>query len=216
MFSQPRSSNRRRNASLLVSFVAHCVIVCFLVRPPRPIYVTPSPLAFGHGGISTELVYFAQHGSAAAPSSEATPQRQQLSLPAKVAPARLKPSPKASATADTRPSVTADEPARAGSPFGSLAQGAASGHDVRPALPIEFPNPSILPWQIPSGVEGTVIVEVTIDALGNVTETRVLQALGHGIEEKVVAALRNWRFRPAMMDGRAIPSQQDVYFHFPS
>lgn len=87
---------------------------------------------------------------------------------------------------------------------------------MRPALPIEFPNPAILPWQIPSGVEGTVIVEVTIDALGNVTETRVLKGLGHGIEEKVVAALRNWRFRPAMRDGRAIPSQQDVYFHFPS
>jgi protein TonB len=44
----------------------------------------------------------------------------------------------------------------------------------------------------------------------------VLKGLGHGIEEQVVAALRNWRFRPAMMDGRAIPSQQDVYFHFPS
>ena len=61
-----------------------------------------------------------------------------------------------------------------------------------------------------------MIVEVTIDVQGNVVETKVLQALGHGIEEKVLAALRNWRFRPAMMDGRAIPSQQDVYFHFPS
>ena len=79
-----------------------------------------------------------------------------------------------------------------------------------------YPDPAILPWQIPSGVEGTVIVEVTIDIQGKVTETKVLQALGHGIEEKVVAALRNWRFHPAMMDGRAIPSQQDVYFHFPS
>jgi protein TonB len=74
----------------------------------------------------------------------------------------------------------------------------------------------VLPWQIPSGVQGNVIVEVTIDVQGIVTETRVLQGLGHGIEEKCVAAVRNWRFRPAMMDGRPIPSQQDVYFHFPS
>lgn len=202
--------------SLAVSFVVHCVVIYFLVRPPRPIYVTPSQLAFGHGGTSTELVYLAQHGSAAAQASAAQPERKQLSLNAKTERARPKPSPKASAIENSNPTVTAAEPARAGSPFGSLAQGPTSGHDVRPALPIEYPSPSILPWQIPSGVEGTVIVEVTIDALGNVTETKVLQALGHGIEEKVVAALRNWRFRPAMMDGRAIPSQQDVYFHFPS
>ena len=84
--------------------------------------------------------------------------------------------------------VSAEQPARAGSPFGSLAQGPASGHDIRPALPLVFPNPGILPWQVPSGVEGNVIVEVTIDEQGNVTETKVLQGLGHGIEEKVVAA----------------------------
>jgi protein TonB len=216
MFTQSRSSNRRRNASLVASFAAHCVIVYLLVRPPQPVYLTPSQLAFGHGGASTELVYLAQQGSATAQSSEAKPQRRQLSLKARLAHKRPKSSPEAGAIDNARQTVAATEPARAGSPFGSLAEGLTSGHDVRPALPIEFPNPSILPWQIPSGVEGTVIVEVTIDALGNVTDTRVLQGLGHGIEEKVVAALRNWRFRPAMMDGRAIPSQQDVYFHFPS
>jgi hypothetical protein len=26
--------------------------------------------------------------------------------------------------------------------------------------------------------------------------------------------LENWRFRPATRDGVAIPSKQDVYFHF--
>jgi TonB family protein len=216
MFLQPRSSNRRWNASLLVSFVVHCVVIYFLVRPPRPIYVTPSQLAFGHGGTSTELIYLAQHGSAATQASGAQPERKQIALNSQARRTRPKPSPKPSAFDNARQTATADEPARAGSPFGSLVQGPTSGHDVRPALPVEFPNPSILPWQIPSGVEGTVIVEVTIDALGNVTETKVLQGLGHGIEEKVAAALRNWRFRPAMMDGRAIPSQQDVYFHFPS
>ena len=61
-----------------------------------------------------------------------------------------------------------------------------------------------------------MVVEVTIDAQGNVTETKVLQPFGYGIEDKVLAVLRNWRFRQATMDGVPIPSQQDVYFHFPS
>jgi periplasmic protein TonB len=216
MFAQPPVSNRRWKASLVVSMMLHCVVIYFLVRPPRPIYVTPSQLAFGHGGTSTELIYLAQHGSAATQASEAKPERKRIALNRPAARTRPKPAPKASATENAKQTYDAAEPPRAGSPYGSLAQGPASGHDVRPALPVEFPSPAILPWQIPSGVQGTVIVEVTIDALGNVTETKVLKGLGHGIEEKVVAALRNWRFRPAMMDGRAIPSQQDVYFHFPS
>jgi TonB family protein len=65
-------------------------------------------------------------------------------------------------------------------------------------------------------VIGDVVVEVTIDERGTVTATRVVQPLGYGLEDKVIAVLRNWRFMPATMDGVAIPSQQDVHFHFPS
>ena len=215
MFVPDRPSTRRWNASLLVSFVLHCVVLYFVVRPPRPIYVTPSSVAFGHGGISTELVYWTQHGSAASENSATQAEQRRIALHM-AARKRTRPVAKPSTVNNTQPAVATEQPARAGTPYGSFAQGLASGHDVRPALPVVFPNPEILPWQVPSGVQGNVIVEVTIDEQGNVTDTKVLQALGHGIEEKVVAALRNWRFRPAIMDGRAIPSQQDVYFHFPS
>ena len=214
MFAQAPTSKRRWNASLLVSLVLHCVVVYLLVRPPRPIFVTPSQIAFGHGGTATELVYFSQRGSTAAQVSTAVPEKRQISL-SRTTP-RPKPSPRPAAPNTATAPPAAGEAARAGSPYSSLAQGPSSGHDVRPALPVVFPDPAILPWQIPSGIEGNVIVEITIDVQGNVTETRVLQGLGHGIEEKCVAAVRNWRFRPAIMDGRPIPSQQDVYFHFPS
>ena len=213
MFTVIRPSNRRWNTALLVSFVLHCVVIYFLVRPPRPIYVTPSAVAFGHGSTSAELVYWTQHGSGEDSATRA--EQRRIALPS-AARKRLKPIPKPSAVNNAQPVVTTEQLARAGTPYGSFAQGLASGHDVRPALPVVFPSPDILPWQVPSGVQGNVIVEVTIDEQGNVTDTKVLQALGHGIEEKVVAALRNWRFRPAIMDGRAIASQQDVYFHFPS
>ncbi len=212
MFTQPRRENRRWSTALAVSFVLHGIFIYWLVRPPRPLYLTPSQVAFGHGGTSTELIYLSQQGSAAPASPAEKPRR--LHSPAPHSPTR--PVPKPSAPDQTAQGTASGEAARAGTPFGSLAQGPVGEHDIRPALPMVFPSPAVLPWQIPSGVEGTVIVEVTIDVQGNVTETRVLQALGYGIEEKVVAALRNWRFRPALMDGRAIPSQQDVYFHFPS
>lgn len=215
MFGELRTSGRRLKMWLAVSFVVHGVAIYFLVRPPRPIYVTPNEVAFGHGGTTTELVYLSRNGVASSQDSDARPADRHLALHVKP-PTRPKPAAKPSTVTTELQTVTAESPARAGTPYGSFAQGLASGRDVRPALPIIFPDPAVMPWQIPSGVEGNVIVEVTIDVQGNVVETKVLQALGHGIEEKVLAALRNWRFRPAMMDGRAIPSQQDVYFHFPS
>jgi TonB family protein len=61
-----------------------------------------------------------------------------------------------------------------------------------------------------------VIVEVTIDEHGVVTETKVVQSLQSDIDDKVIATLKNWRFRPASVDGVAISSRQDVHFHFPS
>jgi protein TonB len=83
-------------------------------------------------------------------------------------------------------------------------------------LPLVFPDPAILPWQLPNGLQGDVIVEVTIDTQGLVTDTKVLQSFQPEIDEKVLATLRNWRFRPATVDGVAISSRQDVHFHFPS
>ena len=69
---------------------------------------------------------------------------------------------------------------------------------------------------VPEGVQGDVIVEVTIDANGNVAETRVIRGVGYGVDERVEETVRNWRFRPATRDGVAIASKQDVLYHFPS
>jgi TonB family protein len=69
---------------------------------------------------------------------------------------------------------------------------------------------------LPPGVQGDVIVEVTIDEQGNVIETKLIRGIGYGIEERVLATLRQWRFRPASKDGVTIASQHIVTFHYPS
>ena len=98
--------------------------------------------------------------------------------------------------------------------MGSLSLGPGSGIEARPAIPLVFPDPAVYPWQL-KGMQGDVIVEVTIDEQGNVTAMKILQSLKQDIDEKVLATLRGWRFRPASMDGVAISSRQDVHFHFP-
>ena len=64
------------------------------------------------------------------------------------------------------------------------------------------------------GNNGDVIVEITIDEQGNVVKTAVLKGIRNDLDQKVIATLQNWRFKPATQDGVPIPSQQDVHFHF--
>ena len=82
---------------------------------------------------------------------------------------------------------------------------------------MEFPDPPISRAEISAeDIRGDVVVEVTIDAQGAVIDTKLLQSVGHGIDEKIVATLQGWRFHPAMIDGRPIASKHDVHFHFPA
>jgi TonB family protein len=215
MFTQAPHTNRSWAGSQLVSLAIHCVVLYLILRPAPAMFITPSSLAYGNRGTSTQIVYLSRQGFEDSQRESAEAAQEHIWLPA---PAKAKQQSKRdeSALKKKRAAESEVQAARAGSPFGSVLQGPITGHEVRPALPVVFPDPVVSRSEIPPGVEGSVIVEVTIDARGNVVETKVLQPLGYGIEDKVLAALRNWRFTPATMNGVPIPSQQDVYFHFPS
>jgi TonB family protein len=195
MFEVSKPSNRARRVSLLASFLVHCfVIILWLERPPM--FVQPSSVAWGLHGNSENLVYFPTATKPSKVSKKlqfARKRKQQLE----------------------EPPVKSNESARAGSENGSFFHGVTSGEQAMPALPTIFPDPEIYPWQL-KGLQGDVVVEVTIDEKGNVTNTRVLQSLQQEIDDKVIATLRSWRFKPASVDGVAISSRQDVHFHFPS
>lgn len=49
---------------------------------------------------------------------------------------------------------------------------------------------------------GTVRVEVTIDPDGVPQNPRIVQILGLGLDERALEAVRQWRFRPARLDGK--------------
>jgi TonB family protein len=197
MFETSKPASQRRSAALAVSLIIHCVVV-YLWLNRAPLFIQPSTVAWGIHGNSANLIYFPR-------VAEPTKTAKKLHF-------RLKRKQKPALETPQQPV----ESARAGSPEGSLAQGPVTGAEASPALPLVFPDPSIYPWQLPKGLQGDVIVEVTIDEHGTVTETKVVQSLQSDIDEKVIATLKNWRFRPASVDGVAISSRQDVHFHFPS
>jgi protein TonB len=108
------------------------------------------------------------------------------------------------------------KPGMPGYVLGSLTTGFAGNHDVHIALPVHAPDPPIVRAKLPDWIRGDVVVEVTIDEQGHVTNTVVLQTVGFGLEDTVVATLREWKWVPATVDGLKVASRQDVRFHFPS
>jgi protein TonB len=63
-------------------------------------------------------------------------------------------------------------------------------------------------------IEGTVVVEATIDREGRVVEARAVRGLPFGLTESALAAIRGWRFVPARRHGQplAVRYQLTVLF----
>jgi len=218
MFEEmPWPGRKRWSRSMVASFAVHFALLLLLLHRAIPIFVTPSDVDLGipKSSGSLSIVYLAPVGPEQTKSSLEEPR---LFLRAAVPP---KPKPRKVETKTQQPaSVTADDApeqtARGGSPYGRVPGSPITGEEVVPALPEVFPDPPVLRSDIPAGVQGDVIVEVTIDAEGNVVQTKLLQGIGYGIEQKVLSVLQRWHFRPASKDGVTIASQHIVYFHYPS
>ncbi len=205
---------RRRGGwvfSLALSVVVHSAVLLVLCWPASPIFIRPSFIARGSGGTATPVsmtLYL--------PTDVLIVTRLQplLSLPVAVR-KKVQKTKARKRSNDLDLEKTADS-SEAGSTSGSSLDGLANGDEVKPALPSVFPDPRIPRSELPSGVQGDVIVEITIDTQGNVVEAKLLQGLGHGVDERVIAVLHEWHFRPATRNGVAIASKQDVHYHFPS
>jgi TonB family protein len=209
-FTEPEQ--RRWSLSLVVSAVFHGVVLMALCWRVAPIFVRPMLVARGSSGSSTPVsitLYFSKDSLAAA-----EPQPSILSFPAPVRKQSEKSRPRKRLNVLNREQET-DSP-ETGSPFGSVLDGSSEGDDIRPGFAVTFTDPRVSRWELPSGLQGDVIVELSIDEHGNVVEEKLLQGLAHGVDEKVIATLRDWHFRPATRNGVAIPFKYDAHFHFPS
>lgn len=63
-------------------------------------------------------------------------------------------------------------------------------------------------------IEGIVIVRCTVDEEGNVVATEVVKPLPFGLDAAAVAAVRQWKFRPAQKDGQPVASTYEAAVAF--
>ena len=210
MFSQLHpAAPKRQAASLSVSLAIHLLFLGWLLHSPAPIFVAPLSVAKGESGSSLTRIYFGGDSGV----TQEQPKPLTLQRPPKIAnPHRLEP-PAAKREAGNEIATARPGGPAAGSLYGSLSYGTFTGPEIRPALPIVSPDPAF--GSDASGIAGDVIVEITIDETGAIVQKIVIQSLGPAVDQKVLAALENWRFTPASKNGVPIPSKQDVYYHFP-
>ena len=62
--------------------------------------------------------------------------------------------------------------------------------------------------------QGIVLVHMVVDAQGFPDDVHVIRSLGHGLDEKAVEAVQQYRFKPAMEYGRPVPAQLNVEVNF--
>ena len=61
---------------------------------------------------------------------------------------------------------------------------------------------------------GTVVLAVSIDAAGEIQHVKVIKGSGGGFESSALQAIKEWKFKPAMLEGKPIPSVVPVAFSF--
>jgi TonB family protein len=211
--AQSHPARRRRwSFSISLSLAVHGLVLAVLCWPTAPVFVKTNSLAHGEGGTATpvSVVLYVPNDLELAASSK--PPLLSLPAPVKEKAHRTKIRKRTNVVEVEKPANSAE----AGSELGSAYDGSTSGDEVKPALPVVLQDLKISGSELPSGVHGDVIVEITIDAEGKVVDEKLLQGLGHGVDERVITAVRDQRYRPATRNGVAIPSKRDVHFHFPS
>lgn len=79
------------------------------------------------------------------------------------------------------------------------------GGGIVPPVKIYYPQPKYTEEGRLSRVQGVVILEAIIDAAGDVQNVKVLKGLPMGLSEEAVATAKEWKFKPATLDGQPVP-----------
>src|SRR5580700_3920393 len=76
------------------------------------------------------------------------------------------------------------------------------------------PEPSFSDEARKAKAQGMVLLLVVVGKDGHTYDVRVGQSLGMGLDEKAIEAVKNWRFRPATLNGQPVATQIAVQVDF--
>lgn len=89
------------------------------------------------------------------------------------------------------------------------------GHGVSPPVPMVTPEAEFSDEARRAKYQGVCLIQMIVDAQGNPQNPRVVRALGMGLDEKALEAVRKYKFKPALLNGRTpVPVMITVEVNF--
>jgi TonB family protein len=87
------------------------------------------------------------------------------------------------------------------------------GGNIAPPERIKYVQPAYPQAAKDAHVSGIVIAEIVVDETGKVTDATLLRSI-HLLDEAVLDAVKQWRYRPTMLNGQAVPVIMTVTVNF--
>lgn len=86
-----------------------------------------------------------------------------------------------------------------------------------PPRAVSAPPPEYSTEARQANFQGVCVLGIVVESNGRPSHIRVLRSLGMGLDEKAIEAVKRWRFKPAMQDGKPVAVQVavQVTFHIP-
>lgn len=79
---------------------------------------------------------------------------------------------------------------------------------------IDTPNPQYSGDARNARIEGTVILGTIVGTDGRAYGIRVVQSIGHGLDEEAIKALKQWRFKPGTSKGEPVSVLISIHMDF--
>jgi protein TonB len=88
------------------------------------------------------------------------------------------------------------------------------GGGISAPTAISSPDPQYTEEARRAKKQGMCTLWLIVDSTGRPRDLRVVRGLGFGLDEKALEAVRNWRFQPALKDGKPVDVQISVEVEF--
>jgi TonB family protein len=96
----------------------------------------------------------------------------------------------------------------------ALSGNGSDAEDARPAFPTYSPRPPVTDRSLLPSSEVKIVVDVDLDALGQVVRETLVKGMGTKLDQIVLDTVKTWRFQPATVNGKAVPSEDELIFPF--
>jgi protein TonB len=202
---KPVAAPNKASKHIIGSVAVHLLILTALIHHSKP-WVAPIRLPGTEHGSNLILAYLP--GRTPAQSPTATPKTAPRLAESK---SPLPIPPKAKTNPTVSPNANSPVSAQPDSTAGADALGSGN---IDIALASFFPTPKPDLSALPHGTKGDVILDIVIDATGKISDLKMTNGLGHGIDETVIATVQQWTFHPATRNGEPVASEQELHFHY--